>query len=183
MVALPSAINVDPLQPSSKKSKSHLVDYTNSLHGMENMTEMDTTEEPNRGSWGSHTFADMCREEVPVPQLYFEELCEIDQSDGDSRSTKSPVVSISPQKYHNLFQPWRGALVLKLLGKSISYRVLEQRTWNLWNLELGYELIDLEQGLYLARFFSQEDYFKVFEGCSWIIMGQYLTISKWKPNF
>lgn len=155
MVALPPAINVDPLQPSSKKSKRHLVDYTNSLHGMENMTDMDTTEEPNRGGWGSHTFVDMCIEEVPVPQLYlgkdddrvfddFEELCEMDQSDGNSRSTKSPVVSISPQKYHNWFQPWRGALVLKLLGKSFSYRVLEQRTWNLWNLELGYELIDLE---------------------------------------
>lgn len=92
MVALPPTINVDPLQPSSKKSKRHLVDYTNSLHGMENMTDMDTTEEPNRGGWGSHTFADMCREEVPVPQLYlgkdddrvfddFEELCEMDQSD------------------------------------------------------------------------------------------------------
>lgn len=59
---------------------------------------------------------------------------------------KTPVVKLSAKKYHNLFKPWKGALVLKLLGKIINYRVMEQWTRNLWKLEAGYELIDLELG-------------------------------------
>lgn len=38
-----------------------------------------------------------------------------------------PQVEISKEKYISLFKPWRGALILKLLGKTVNYHVLEQR--------------------------------------------------------
>lgn len=65
----------------------------------------------------------------------------------------------------------------------MSYKVLEQRTKDLWKLEWGCELIDLEKGFYVARFYSEADYNRVLEEGPWIIMGHYLTVMKWKPNF
>lgn len=50
-------------------------------------------------------------------------------------------------------------------------------------MEAGYELIDLEHGYYLARFFTRSDYYKVLEGGLWLILGHYLTVTKWRPNF
>lgn len=113
----------------------------------------------------------------------FETLCELNNKGSKEYAHSSPVVPISLEKYHSLFQPWRGALLLKLLGKNVSFRILEHRTRNIWNLQQGCELIDLEQGFCMARFYSREDYFKVLEGGPWIILGHYLTVTKWKPNF
>lgn len=96
---------------------------------------------------------------------------------------KCPVVPISPKKYHSLFQPWKGALLLKLLGKSVSLRVMEQRTKDLWLLEWGCQMIDMENNYFLARFYKREDYSHVLEGGPWIVMGHYLTMAKCKPNF
>lgn len=60
---------------------------------------------------------------------------------------------------------------------------MEERTRNLWKLEWGNQLIDLENGYFLARFYKREDYFHVLEDGPWIIMGHYLTVTKWKPKF
>lgn len=113
----------------------------------------------------------------------FEDLCEQQSKAAEEAPSKCSVVPISPEKYHSLFQPWKGALLLKLLGKSVSLRVLEQRTRDLWQLEWGCQMIDMENDYFLARFYKREDYFYVLEGGPWIVMGHYLTVAKWKPNF
>lgn len=46
----------------------------------------------------------------------------------------------------------------------MTFRVMQQRTASIWNLLKGCELIDLEGGYYVVRFFSLEDYFHVLEG-------------------
>lgn len=58
-----------------------------------------------------------------------------------------------------------------------------QRKKALWKLQKDHELIDLEGGYYVVRFFAREDYLKVLEGGPWIILGHYLTVVKWRPNF
>lgn len=40
-------------------------------------------------------------------------------------------VDISKEKYTNLFKSWREALILKVLRKTVSFNVLEQRTCDL----------------------------------------------------
>lgn len=64
----------------------------------------------------------------------FESICDfceshLEGSEGDMR--RGPMVSISSETYHSFFQPWRGALILKLFGKMINLRVMEQRTRDL----------------------------------------------------
>lgn len=60
---------------------------------------------------------------------------------------------------------------------------MEQRTKDFWKLEWGCQMIDMENGYFLARFYKREDYFHVLESGPWIVMGHYLTVTKWKPNF
>lgn len=64
-----------------------------------------------------------------------------------------PRVEISKERYISLFRQWREALILKLLGKSISYWMLDQRLRDLWPLEKGFELTDLAENFFIVRFF------------------------------
>lgn len=88
----------------------------------------------------------------------FESVDSIFLSTTDDEPTEetSPLpIEIFKDKYLSLFNPWRGALILKLLGKTVSFEVLQQSTSTLWSLQWGYELINLEGGFYLARFFTR----------------------------
>lgn len=73
--------------------------------------------------------------------------------------------------------------MLKVLGKSFGFRVLEPRIKRAWQLEHGCELTDIDKGNIIARYYSQANYLKVLNGGPWLLMGHYLMISKWKPNF
>lgn len=77
----------------------------------------------------------------------------------------------------------RRALVLKVLSKSIIFHVLQDKIPQLWQLKLGCVLLDINKEFIMAKFYSQEDYLKVLEGGPWMVMGNYLTITKWKPKF
>lgn len=73
--------------------------------------------------------------------------------------------------------------MLKTLGKTFSFRLLEPRIRKAWNLMNDCELVDIDKEYIVARFFSAEDYQKVLTEDPWMIMGHYITITKWKPNF
>lgn len=148
-------------------------------------------------AWERRTFVEATMNQGPQlePMMFYmgeEDERELDELDGlcdeefdvmAEANGKNPVVKLSAEKYHSLFKPWKGALVLKLLGKSISYKTMEQRTRTLWKLEASYELIDLEKGYYLARFFTRSDYYKVLEGGPRITLGHYVPVAKWRPDF
>lgn len=65
----------------------------------------------------------------------------------------------------------------------MGYKTLDQRLRDLWKFENGFEMLDLDLGFYLLRFYSKKDYLHVLEGGPWVILGHYLTVSKWKPEF
>ncbi|KAI5656398.1 hypothetical protein M9H77_25191 [Catharanthus roseus] len=87
-----------------------------------------------------------------------------------------------PEKYKTLWTLWRKALIIKVLGRNITFRVLEQRVRDLWNLEHRCKMIDLEQGYAVVRFYSREYYLHVLGEGPWIMMGHYLTMARWHPN-
>lgn len=146
----------------------HVMQEVPMMNAREGRTFADATRN-HRLSVGTHDFlhGEDDKRELDV----WDTLCGEESDVMADEKGKTPVVKLSVEMYHNLFKPWKGSLVLKLLDKIINYRVMEQRTRNLWKLEAGYELIDLEQGYYLARFFSKGDYYKVLEGGPWIILG------------
>lgn len=94
-----------------------------------------------------------------------------------------PIVELSWEEYRELWKPWRRALILKVLGRNIHFRILESCIRRMWQLDLGCELIDMAKGFIIAHFYSQQDYLKVLQDGPWMVMGSYLTVSKWRPNF
>lgn len=191
----------DPTTRVNKKLKKHELTTP-----MDSITEMDSIEDDNHQpledsdmaqGWGTRTFSEVLggKSESNQPLSFYTGEDEEERFEGvdalfstegseEAENALSPrQVEIPKDKYMSLFSPWRGALILKLLGKTVSLRVLQQRTSTLWGLQWGYELIDMEHGFFLARFFTREDYLRVLEGGPWIVMGHYLTVTKWRPNF
>ncbi|KAH1038647.1 hypothetical protein J1N35_040390 [Gossypium stocksii] len=75
------------------------------------------------------------------------------------------------------------AVVLKILGRNISYGVLFNRISSLWKLIQPFQLMDIKNEYFLAKFQNNKDYDKVLTQGPWIIFGQYLTIQPWTKDF
>ncbi|KAA8538418.1 hypothetical protein F0562_028037 [Nyssa sinensis] len=80
-------------------------------------------------------------------------------------------------------QPWQNAIIVKLLGKSIGYKMLCNRVRKLWDLQGDYEALDLGCGYFLFKFDSQTDCTRVVTGGPWVMMDHYLMVRHWEPNF
>lgn len=65
----------------------------------------------------------------------------------------------------------------------MNYKILAQRTQDFWKFKWGCEIVDLEEGYLMARFYSAEDYNHVLERRAWIILAYYLIDVKWRPRF
>lgn len=94
-----------------------------------------------------------------------------------------PCMEISNEDYELIQRPQRKALIIKVIGRNISYWLLEQKIRDLWKLNQDFELVDLESGYYLAHFQSAEDYHHVLNGVPWMILGHFFTVAKLRPNF
>ncbi|KAK8539688.1 hypothetical protein V6N13_072320 [Hibiscus sabdariffa] len=77
------------------------------------------------------------------------------EASADSEKTGPwPRVTITKEECISLWKPWRRALIVKVLGKSVSYKILEQKVSELLRLELGFEMIDLDHGFFLVRVYK-----------------------------
>ena len=95
----------------------------------------------------------------------------------------SPVVSFDPTVIHALSMPWKDALVIKLLGKTLSYPMIKQKLKNLWRLSGGYDVMNVGNGYFLVKFDSQEDRMRVITEGPWMIQDHYLAVKQWSPSF
>ena len=103
----------------------------------------------------------------------------MDEGTGDG----IPSVTINAHLKKELRDPWRLALIIKLLGKIVSFNVLMSRVTLMWKLTGDFELIDLGHGYYVVKFANLEDRSKVMIEGPWKIMDHYLTVQRWRPNF
>ncbi|XP_028061200.1 uncharacterized protein LOC114264702 [Camellia sinensis] len=52
-----------------------------------------------------------------------------------------------------------------------------------WNLQVGFETLDIGNGFFIVKFEMMEDYTKVFTGGPWVVMDRYVIVRKWQPDF
>lgn len=57
-----------------------------------------------------------------------------------------PKVTLKETYFHELCTPWKKALVIKLLGKAVGYRMLKDRLKKVWKLCGGFEIMDVDNG-------------------------------------
>ncbi|KAL7246982.1 hypothetical protein ACSBR2_001986 [Camellia fascicularis] len=53
----------------------------------------------------------------------------------------------------------------------------------LWRRQQCIDIIDIGEGYYLVRFACKADYLHVLLDGPWVILGHYLTVNKWRPDF
>ncbi|GKV27878.1 hypothetical protein SLEP1_g36998 [Rubroshorea leprosula] len=99
---------------------------------------------------------------ISQPLVTYEELVAANQTleppapmleDGDAPTqVKVPKVRIPKEIWQRLCTPWKNAVIIKLLGKSINFHVLHARLLKEWRTEHEFEIIDpWEPGFHPAR--------------------------------
>ncbi|KAA3453419.1 reverse transcriptase [Gossypium australe] len=94
-----------------------------------------------------------------------------------------PAIDFSERIQQILFKEMELTVVVKLLGRNIGYGALSNRINGLWSPSKPFHLMDIENGYYLAKFHSIDDYSKVLTQGPWMVYGQYLTVQPWTKEF
>ncbi|XP_057444295.1 uncharacterized protein LOC130736485 [Lotus japonicus] len=189
---------------SIKKVKTTEIKVTNDVEDTLMDQEIEDAESPKltnsieekacspKLSYKEKLIAGECPESSFSPQeiidLVSEELIVGDFDKGKQVEEKrvfdpSPVVPISLEEYEEWCRPWKFSLVIKLLGKKIGFKWMNQRIHQLWAREGDMKVMDLADDYFLVRFGSEKDYVHaLFEG-PWMIADHYLLVQRWRPMF
>lgn len=90
---------------------------------------------------------------------------------------------ITKEEKARIRRPSHRSLIVQVLGRRVSYSYLNQRMKAMWKPEGTMDLIALNDDYYVVKFEMLWDYeFAKFEG-PWMILGHYLIVQEWIPNF
>ncbi|KAI9112523.1 hypothetical protein K1719_016446 [Acacia pycnantha] len=111
---------------------------------------------------------------------------EVELAEGDysvKQEGDIPCIDFSMSIREALARGMERTLVIKLLGRYITYQNLVSRTRALWQAKGSFNLVDMENGFFCANFDLEEDYLKALTGGPWMVYGSYLTVQPWSLDF
>ncbi|KAJ4827037.1 hypothetical protein Tsubulata_016312 [Turnera subulata] len=111
---------------------------------------------------------------------------EVDYEDGDVTVTVvdgEEIVELSDAFKARLEKPWKFAVVVKLLGRTIGYRALHLRIQSLWKPTGPFKIIDMENNYFVVRFWDQDDFYHALLDGPWTIYGNALSVQPWHHSF
>lgn len=69
-----------------------------------------------------------------------------------------PIIPVSKEELSDWAKPWQNTLIVKVLGKNVNYRLLENKHRREWVHHGKMKITDLAEDFYLAHLSSIEDY-------------------------
>ncbi|PHU20266.1 hypothetical protein BC332_11417 [Capsicum chinense] len=138
---------------------------------------------------------DTTMEDTTVHKLSFKDILtdrpqELNQSYNTPTFTPAPQlpygkksIQLSDLEKERIYLPWRNLVTVKLMGRKISYQLLRSKIMELWKLSEPLTLINLGHGFYTAKLNKEESKTTTLHGGSWFIVGGFLSVIAWKPNF
>lgn len=99
-------------------------------------------------------------------------LARIDYTSNPSR----PTIILTEEAKAQIQAPWRHRVIIKVLGKSISYHSLLMRLTHLWNPTTPIRLMDLPNSYFLACLSSEEEVAWATKGGPWLIQDYYIVV-------
>ncbi|XP_058758009.1 uncharacterized protein LOC131631237 [Vicia villosa] len=94
-----------------------------------------------------------------------------------------PRIILSKMEEKRIQRPWRRGVIVKLLGRKIGYKALENRLQQMWVRKGIIRIIDLGHDYYLVCFTHEEDKNAAMADGPWFIYDHYLTVKEWTPDF
>ncbi|QHN98184.1 RNA-directed DNA polymerase [Arachis hypogaea] len=102
---------------------------------------------------------------------------------GNHENSHPPRVIFSEEGLAALSVPYKEAIVVKVLGKHMSYTAMVHKMGMVWRLKGGFQVLDVGNGYFLVKFDAFEDQERVLLGGPWMISGFYLAVKPWSPEF
>ncbi|MBA0810630.1 hypothetical protein Gohar_002602 [Gossypium harknessii] len=72
-----------------------------------------------------------------------------------------PSIDFSERVYHLLEKEMSTSVVLKMFGRNLGITTLHNRLYGTWKPSKLFQLMDIENGYFLAKFQSGDDYDKI----------------------
>ncbi|XP_025702668.1 uncharacterized protein [Arachis hypogaea] len=94
-----------------------------------------------------------------------------------------PSVTFTQEAKNCLAEPYKDAIVIKVLGKHYSYTALSHKLRTVWRIKGGFDLLDVGFDYFLVKFDVAEELEKVLLGGPWIIEGNYVAVKPWDQEF
>ena len=79
-----------------------------------------------------------------------------------------PKVFLENEVFEDMCTPWKDALVIKLLGKTLGYNTLKDRLKKVWKVQGGFEIMDNDNGFCMVKFDKATDGEKVISDGPWM---------------
>jgi len=105
----------------------------------------------------------------------YEDLTEDDEP-SENEDPTCPTILLTATEKHMLSDPWRNALIIRMLDKGIGYLQLKRRLKTKWALKGDFSLIDIGCQYYVTQFTNIDDYEHVLLNGPWMIGDNYLVI-------
>ncbi|GLT26420.1 hypothetical protein SLA2020_014870 [Shorea laevis] len=99
------------------------------------------------------------------------------------QKAKVPKVRIPKSIWERLCAPWKNAIIIKLLGKTVNFHLLHARLLRLSRIEGDFEMIDVGLGYYIVKFSTPQDCSLVLTSGPYKMFDHYLTVQPWEPSF
>ncbi|MBA0568324.1 hypothetical protein Golob_005827 [Gossypium lobatum] len=127
----------------------------------------------------------MVVESSPTPSLSWKDMLAGKDTPDVKKSVVDGVLSIdfSERVYQHLEKEMSTSVVLKMLGRKLRITTLHTRLYGTWKPSKLFQLMDIENGYFLAKFQSTYDYDKILSQGPWVIFGHYLTVQPWTIDF
>ncbi|KAF7826071.1 uncharacterized protein G2W53_017235 [Senna tora] len=70
--------------------------------------------------------------------------------DGKEEDPMNPVIPTSKEERLEWSKPWKGSLIIKLMGRRVGFKFLQTKLHKLWNPSGGMKITDMDNDYYLV---------------------------------
>ena len=89
-----------------------------------------------------------------------------------------PMVTFDDSIIKELSLPWQDALVIKLLGKHVSYLAMKDRPMQLWRPPAGFDMMSVDNNYFKVKFDFIADKEKMIGSSPWLLFDHYLAMKE-----
>ncbi|KAF7822535.1 receptor-like protein EIX1 [Senna tora] len=158
-----------PSNPSNVDSRTKRGSYRDSVLRFGGTNEDSSTE--GQGDWN-----DSFNEAM-------DELEDEDSQEGKEDDPTNPIIPTTKEERLEWAKPWKGSLIIKLMGRRVGFKFLQTKLQKLWNPSGGMKITDMDNDYFLVRFAMEKDYCYALHEGPWLILDHYLVVQRWRPDF